>query len=393
MPPDTVVSKEPTMTTTNLSAASNQWATRPDDQRFVSLEDLHEAVQSTRDHSRSRDLRLDHLRVEYDDGNELYLAGHNGNSVGFTHWSFGQLAKIAQAPASYLRALPAPIARINLAYGLEMSEAGKEEAKLLYSVPQEGAQAGQARAFTSTHYGRIWDVQVVEAVQHMNDDNRWSVPTPFKSADGGHFDPNFRVDKRSTTLYASDRDVFIFLVDETRPIEVEGQRYFRGFYTWNSEVGKATFGLASFLYSYVCANRIIWGATQVEELRIRHTAFAPDRFIEQARPALTAMSEASSRPIEEAIRKAKATRVGKTVADVEKWLAGKKFNGVGFGRAEIKVALNLAERADDSGSSGDPTNLWDVVQGGTAAARGITHTDDRIDTEKRWSALLGEFAQ
>jgi len=77
--------------------------------------------------------------------------------------------------------------------------------------------------------------------------------------------------KRATTLYASDCDVFIFLVNEARPIDVDGQTYFRGFYTWNSEVGKATFGRASFLYSYVCANRIIWGARDVEELRIRHT--------------------------------------------------------------------------------------------------------------------------
>ena len=89
----------------------------------------------------------------------------------------------------------------------------------------------------------------------------------------------------ATTLYASDRDVFIFLVDENRPIDVDGQTYFRGFLTWNSEVGKAAFGLQTFLYSRVCANRIIWGARDVEEIRIRHTSLAPDRFIEQVQPA------------------------------------------------------------------------------------------------------------
>ncbi|MDQ6674277.1 MAG: DUF932 domain-containing protein, partial [Chloroflexota bacterium] len=115
--------------------------------------------------------------------------------------------------------------------------------------------------------------------------------------------------------------MFLFLVDEARAIELDGQTYYRGFYTWNSEVGKATFGLASFLYSYVCANRIIWGARDVEELRIRHTSLAPDRFVEQAQPARVAMSEASPQPIVEAIRKAKTTRVGKSVADVEAWLA------------------------------------------------------------------------
>jgi hypothetical protein len=65
-------------------------------------------------------------------------------------------------------------------------------------------------------------------------------------------------------LNASDRDVFVFLVDEARPIELDSQAYYRGFYIWNSEVGKAAFGLASFLYSYVYANRIVWGARDVK---------------------------------------------------------------------------------------------------------------------------------
>jgi len=102
------------------------------------------------------------------------------------------------------------------------------------------------RAFTSTTYGRIWDVDVVHAVERINQDGRWQVP--LKTYGGQN-------SKQATTLYASDRDVFVFLVDEARPIELDGQTYYRGFYTWNSEVGRQTFGLASFLYSYVCANR------------------------------------------------------------------------------------------------------------------------------------------
>ncbi|MGI9145754.1 MAG: hypothetical protein ACR2IK_04260 [Chloroflexota bacterium] len=48
----------------------------------------------------------------------------------------------------------------------------------------------------------------------------------------------------------------------------------------------------------------------------------------------------------------------------------------------------MAARGGDTGSSGDPTNLWDVVQGGTAAARAIGHADSRLDVERRWSDLL-----
>ena len=84
------------------------------------------------------------------------------------------------------------------------------------------------RSLTSPNYGRIWDIQVVEAVERVNHDGMWKVPAASYSASNP---------KRATTLYASDRDVFIFLVDPDHPIEVGDDILFRGFYTWNSEVG------------------------------------------------------------------------------------------------------------------------------------------------------------
>jgi hypothetical protein len=256
----------------NITTASNQWASRPDDQRYLSLDDLAAAVSARRDLSRASNVCLDSLCVDNDQDGQILLTPPDGqfSPVPFTNWSFGQLASLVGAPAAYLRKLPAPLARVNLQYGLEGTDGGRQDAKLLYRPSLESQTPGEVRAFTSTSYGRIWDAQVVAAVQRINQDNRWHVP--LKAYNGVN-------STSATTLYASDRDVFVFLVDEARPIELDGQTYFRGFYTWNSEVGKAAFGLASFLYSYVCANRIIWGARDVEELRIRHTSLAPDRFV------------------------------------------------------------------------------------------------------------------
>ena len=125
------------------------------------------------------------------------------------------------------------------------------------------------RSLTSPNYGRIWDIQVVEAVERVNHDGMWKVPAASYSASNP---------KRATTLYASDRDVFIFLVDPDHAIEIGDDVLFRGFYTWNSEVGSQVFGLSTFLYRYVCDNRMIWGASNVQEVRIRHTRGAPERF-------------------------------------------------------------------------------------------------------------------
>ena len=94
--------------------------------------------------------------------------------------------------------------------------------------------------------------------------------------------------KDTTTLYASDRDVFLFLVDDTHPIEAgclangEPDLYFRGFYCWNNEVGSKTLGIASFYLRAVCMNRNIWGAEGFEEISIRHSKFAAHRFAHQA---------------------------------------------------------------------------------------------------------------
>jgi hypothetical protein len=111
------------------------------------------------------------------------------------------------------------------------------------------------RSLTSTTYGRIWDEDVVKSVIRMNTDGRWKVP----AASYTNANP-----KRATTLYASDRDVFVFLVDPDHPIEVPGESgpLFRGFFLSNSEVGSATCSLTCFLYRYVCDNRIVWGATR-----------------------------------------------------------------------------------------------------------------------------------
>lgn len=71
--------------------------------------------------SRSRVVRTADIRVEAtrDSAERLHLVLPKAHEpVAPTRWAFGQLASIVGAPASYLRQLPAPLARINLQYGL-----------------------------------------------------------------------------------------------------------------------------------------------------------------------------------------------------------------------------------------------------------------------------------
>ncbi|MCA9457386.1 MAG: DUF932 domain-containing protein, partial [Nitrospira sp.] len=270
---------------TNITVASKQWAARPDDQRFLSLADLKASVEKRRQESWTASPKTNSLRIvpEENDrlGLEIYDPSHGERRIlEPSHWGFGQLAQYAKAPAAYLRTLPAELAAINLQWGLERQPLRDDTLILARS---NGEQT--LRSMTSTSYGRIWDSQVVNAVERVNQDGRWQIPAASYAS---------RNPKRATTLYASDRDVFIFLVDPAHPVEINGETLFRGFYTWNSEVGSATFGLCTFLYRFVCDNRIIWGASNVQELKIRHTGGAPERFAYEGQRYLKRYAEEST---------------------------------------------------------------------------------------------------
>jgi hypothetical protein len=305
----------------NLYAASREWASRPDDQRYVSLADLKASVVQ-RKHERwtatpaTADLRVIPNGAADDLAVEVYDPTHGERrQLTPSNWAFGQLAQYAGAPASYLRKLPAELAAINLQWGLARN-AAREDALVL----AQSNGSNHLRAMTSPSYGRIWDHQVVEAVERVNGEGRWQVP----AASYATTNP-----KRATTLYASDRDVFLFLVDPKNPVEVNGETLFRGFFAWNSEVGSATFGLGTFLYRYVCDNRIIWGATEVRERRIRHTGGAPERFASEG-------------------------------------------------------ARYLRRYAEEGGAR----SLWDIINGVTAYARTRSHTDERVQLETRAGQLM-----
>lgn len=353
----------------NDSTVSRQWASRPDDERFLTLEALLERVKTRAENSIARVTLSNTLRAVPTDENDIRLEDQNGD-YGMTNWSFGQLSQAAQAPASYLRKLPAPLAAMNLNYGLHIAP---REKQMLYLSKNNGSGL-QTRALTSDTYGRIYDYKVVEAVMKVNEQcgGRWVVPAASYAT---------QQPKRATTLYGSDRDVFIFLVDDQNPIEVPGddKPLFRGFYVWNSEVGAQVFGLKTFLYRYVCDNRIIWDMSHVAELRIRHTSGAPDRFRYEGRNALRKYAESSTAEAVETIKRAKTFEL--PTGNTEKF--NDWFRKNGFTASMQKEVIETA-RAEE----GQAATLWDICNGLTAVARRKTHTDARIELEQKAGKLL-----
>ncbi|MGO6695085.1 DUF932 domain-containing protein [Rhizobium johnstonii] len=368
-----------------IGRVSSEWFSRPDDERYLSLSELHHAVKSRADHARARTVESSAIRVEATRDNaerlELIVPG-DPQPIAPTHWSYGQLCSLVGAPATYMRQLPAPLAAINLQHGLL-----NHRAELVKTLEMDDGRV-ELRAVTGPEYGRIWDHELVAAVMKIagdgTGDTMWKVPGLLDWASMTH-NPFVDISKDTTTLYASDRDVFLFLVDDTHPIEAgrlpngEPDLFFRGFYAWNSEVGSKTLGIASFYLRAVCANRNIWGSENFEEITIRHSKFAAERFAHEAAPALTSFANSSPAAFVAGIRAARERIVARNDEDRQTFLRRR-----GFSKSETGKVIDMVLSEEGH----PPESIFDFVQGITALARDKTNQDTRLELEGKAKKLL-----
>jgi hypothetical protein len=355
------------MSKTNLTMVNRQWSSRPDDERWTDIAALHASTLARAERSFALPVSGGRgvLPIPTDDG-DLRI-DVDGQQYGLTNWSASQLAGIAGVPANYLATLPPRLATANLMYGLRQAE----DRLALYV----DGETRTLRAATSPSYGRIHDHQVVAGVRRLWDAG-WQIPA------ASYADRN---PLRATTLYGSDRDVFMFLVDPSRPIQLPGQDKpsYRGVIAWNSEVGASRFGLMAFLYEFVCDNRIIWGTSRVETLELVHTKGAPERFLEEATPQLLEYAGRAEAlglaPVERAQARRLSDIAGDEQADQLNWLSYKS-----------RIPAGTVRRAwQQAADEGEPTDtVWDAVQALTAHARTIPYQDRRLVLEQRAGGLL-----
>jgi hypothetical protein len=358
----------------NLYTAHREWANRPQDERYQSFEDLYRAVKARSDRSLEKEVPIGSLQVVTTAEGDLRLA-RGDDEAELTNWSFGQLSRFAKAPADYVRRLPAHLAAQCLNHGIQEAHAASssEQAKTVQVFLQlaEEGQLARVRAVNGENYGRILDFQSLDFIRSCTEGGAWKLPLAYAGGKWG-------ADKVPSGAYASDRDVFLFMVDESRPIEIGQEVLHRGFFLWNSEVGSKSFGLETFLYRFVCGNHIVWNATDVKTFRIYHRG---DEAGQRASRAAKQLTEYTNRNTEEEraiVSKAITYQVGATDDKVVEWISEK-----GFTQTVAKRAVEVAKT--EEGGAG---TLWQVVQGLTGYARTLAHTDVRVDIERKAGNLL-----
>lgn len=220
---------------------------------------------------------------------------------------------------------------------------------------------------TSDKYTRIWNCDVTERLVRLAVEHPEWQPAP-PAFDG------------SRGLYASDHDIFAFMVDNGRRIFESDPNggLSRGFFVWNSEVGAASFGVMTFLYEYVCGNHIVWGTSDVRGLRVRHIGDADERAFRELAGELRRYADSSASEGEERIEQAKRYSLGNDKDAVLDAIFGKRIPGLS--RKRLDDAYDKAEAHADW--YGDPKSVWGMVNGITEIARDLKHTDERVHLDR-----------
>lgn len=368
----------------DLFQASTQQMTRPKDERYDTLSDLAQATTARRKASVEADVPKDDftkVRASVTDEGLLTLGGHALNS-----WTATQLCQRVSAPYGYLRKLPVDLTAACLNQGLinhNKDETNHRDTSLLIT-PGDATHASRLRAITSTSYSRIWDHEVVQVL--MEHAVGFGPPRLFgKEGTEG---------QNGSGLYAGDRDMFAFMVNEDDRIDVPGgDSLGRGFFVWNSEVGASSFGFMTFLLNFVCCNHIVWGVQEVGQFKVRHVGSARDKLMEFPKALEALRLRGGKMREQELILQAMAmefsTDVESATKDIAKHAATQK---VKLTQGEIAGALDMAVQEEDLHPGASPHSLWGFVQGLTAYARDIPFAEKRVDVETRAGLLLPQVA-
>jgi hypothetical protein len=381
-----------------LTAASREWASRPDDQRFWTLADMLRQMEAWRDSACEAVVDLRDLRVEPADGGGLALVGRKGNAAVPTHWAFGQLCRdfAGGCPADWCRALPADLAAANVNHGLRRTVAAAgEDGKACNLLLSQSPGGLVLRSATSDRYGRIWNAGIVERLQAL-EAGGWRVPParpardgqsgtrPATEADVLRFDQGgggtpIRVGDpvAPAGLYASDHDAFAFMVSDRIIDDGTDGGLARGFYLQNSEVGTGrAMSVTTFLYRSVCGNHLIWGAENVRSLRVRHVGQPDARWQSALEIELRRYAEGSAAADSARVAVARAMLLGETRdATIETVWA--RLRNDGLSRKLVTAGYDSADHAANWDRTINPRSVWGLVQGLTSHSQSLPYADQR----------------
>jgi hypothetical protein len=336
----------------NLTRASNELFRRTPDECFDSLDALATHCQKQKAQSLDRwEAPLGFNAVVGAGGRMSLAIGADEPSL-LNDWSFGQLCRLAGvAKETVNRLRPETACQV-------FSETLPRSNRPLQLFMQKDL----IRSIHGTGYTRLYNADVVEMLRGTAVD----------------FEPPQKGFNGATGLYAGEQDLFCFLIDPLGWTEIGGEAFAPGFFVWNSEVGRRSFGVQTFWLQAVCQNHIVWDAIEVVEFSRKHTASVSESLDEVRRliEALVEKRDARKDAFAKVVAQAMQKSLGEDAEEAMKNLAGHGIN-----RGLAKQALEIARQKGRF-------TIFSLVDALTRLSGDVTYAGDRLELDQKASALL-----
>jgi hypothetical protein len=364
----------------DANEAHREWASRPSDERYQSVESLHNAALARDVRAVSKIIPATTLEVA-PMGEELALAGKGGALVKLTNYSFGQIAAHAKAPASFISTLTPSTAALVLNEKLAKSERQGHQVYVGRDTPSNPSQF-TLRSLNSPAYARVKHSDITQRLLAiMGNHPEWKLPMGYKNGQWG-------AELVPSGAYLGDRDMFVMLIDGNRSLDAPASDggLFRGIMIRNSDVGYATLTMTMFLFERVCGNNIIWGFQHIVGFRRRHVGdqrAIQAGFMGQLRKATEALN-ASAFGQQALIHKANTIELGKDVNEITL-----KVKAIVPSATTVHDAYDLAEKFNQN-----PRSAWGFAHGLTRLSQvDNSYADARYDLDKAAGELLSKFVK
>jgi len=365
----------------NERIAQHEYYSRPDDQKYGSVDALRAAALTDKTEGATARLYTRDIRIAPapDPRAGLHLIGPTGTAAEMTPWAFGQLCSYLQAPRDYIRrqapelasaCLNADAARAHRIGPNGDDDRGfREDHKLLLRM--RGDQAPIVRAITSQKYRRLWDVDLIDIVNQTRATRpALDLPPIWEGGKGG--------------AYRSDRDMFLLLTDGGSIVNDptvrngDGSMY-RGLIVTNSETGARPCRIRAFWFRTICGNLLLTGTEQVIDFNRRHVGrhFESDvaRALRQSARWLERPESEDRRLIDAAI----ATPIGASEQDaienLTRWL-------------KIPESTASAAMRAATANEANPRTIWGAFNGLTRISQDSTHFADRLELDSLAARLM-----
>lgn len=360
---------------TVIGTAFSQYANRPADERFPSLDALIAASEAERRASAEKTYAIKDLRAVVD-GSSVALESPRGVAH-LSHWAFGQFARTVGAPAGYLRELPAELAAANVNHGISVTQA---DVNLLVKAPN-GNPVPVIRAATSQTYGRVWDHELYTAARdqifaHDTKNGQWVLPPTWNGEPAG--------------AYRGDRDSFLIQVDGGSIVDnpsnakenrgTDGRPMFRGVMIGNSEVGNGSVWIDCVLFDFVCGNHNLWGAVIDKRFRRRHVGSKVLR--DTIRQIATIAREWTNHSAERDAAIVKSLCDNEIAATKEALIA--ELRELGATKEQAEQAYDRCEQTE----SVSPRSFWGIASGLTRVSQDSGFQDERLSLDQLASKIM-----